>query len=438
MNIPAAPDLNALTKDFLRSCHVLIVDQNASARVGLKKLLVSLGAQLHQIHTANSYEEAENLIHAHKPKLLLCDYQIEGKFGLDLLQKLRQEHQQESSQCIFILVTSNTSQSAVAQAAEEDVDAYILKPYTIEGFTISLNQAIQVKLQPSEYLQLVQTGKDLLEKDQLDDALSVFKLAINKDGKPSLACFYEGLTHFKKEYLEGSEISYNTGLRFNKIHYKCLVGLFDLLMSLNKYEPAYQIVQRIVRFFPANPKRLSTVLKLAIQTKHYSDINSLYEEFLKIENRSEELTKCVCAALIVCGKHFFEIHDENTAIDLVQKASVSAAGSHFLLRKAIDVLILYDQVNVAQLVLKRFSNPSEEDPQYAVASFLIYSKEANTELVASRGQTLLKNGVNDPDIYRVTIDCFEKLGKKQRAQELRDEMNKIFSKDVAHETREIA
>ncbi len=437
MSYLAPVEQNTLTREYLKSAHILIVDQNSSARVGLKKLLVSTGAKLHQIYLASMFEEAEDMIRTYKPGLVFCDYQIEGKFGLDLLQKQRQEHPKETQQCIFILVTGNTSQSAVAQAAEEDIDAYILKPYTIESFMISLNQAIQIKVRPSDYLKLIQAGKELLEKNQFDDAMSTFRAAITKDSKPSLACFYEGLTHFKKTSLDGCEASYKKGIGFNKIHYKCLVGLFDLLMSSKKYEAAYEIVQKIVRFFPANPKRLSTVLKLAIQTKNYSDIDAFYQSFLKIDARNDELIKCVCAALIVCGKHFFEIQDQKMGVDLVQKASVTAARRPTILKKAIETLVQYDQVSEAKQILKRFSIPSEEDPHYAVGSLLISSKELKADIVASRGQELLKKGINDLVVYRITIESFEKLGKRDRAQELQDEAVKLYP-ELGYETRKAA
>lgn len=428
---------DAIAREFLKSVCVLIVDQNSSARVGLKKLLVSLGTPLHHIFLANSYEEAEESLKKNRPSLVFCDYKIGGRFGLDLLQKQREEFPQQMNQSLFILVTSNTSQSAVAQAAEDDVDAFILKPYTVESFTVSLTRAIQIKVHPSEYLRLINKGKLLLEKNQIDDAKAIFELAITKDAKPSLACFYEGFAYFKKSLLEGSESSYHKGLSFNKIHYKCLVGLFDLLLSLKRYDGAYEIVRKIVRFFPANPKRLSTVLRLAIQTKHYADVEVFYNEFLKLDERTDDLVRCVCAALIVCGKHFFELSDKKTGLDLLRKASVSAAGNPPLLRKVVETLISQDEVLEAKEVLKRFELPTDEDSNYAVSTLLVASKELPPELAASRGQELLGKGINDIEVYRVTIHCLSKYGKKDRAEELLQDAVKLYP-ELGHELKQAA
>jgi tetratricopeptide (TPR) repeat protein len=194
--------------------------------------------------------------------------------------------------------------------------------------TIGNTRAIQIKTQPSDYLKLISQGKELLENNQLDDAMTVFELAMHQGSKPGLACFYEGLVNFKKEFLDGSQTSYEKGLSFNKIHYKCLVALFDLFMSLHKYEAAYEIVQKIVRFFPANPKR--------------------------------------------------------------------------------------------------FSVQSEEDPIFAVAAFMVGTKEAKPDLLASRGLEPLKRGLTEIEVYRVTIDALEKLGQRDRAVEIREEAVKLY------------
>ena len=367
--------MNKLVKDYLSAAHILIVDQSPSIRIGLKKALTDMGANSQQIYLAGTITAAELILQENKPRIVLCDYQIDGTYGLDLIQKQREIYHQEKNLCLFFLVTSNTSQSAVAQAAEEDVDAYILKPYTIDGLRSSIARAILSKIEPSDYFKLIEDGKVLLERNQFDEAISVFQMAVRQDDKPSLAHFYEGLTYFKKELLDNSQCSYESGLSSNKIHYKCLVGLFDLLLSMKKYEQAYEVVQRIIKYFPANPKRLASVLKLAIQTGHYSDIELFYAEYIKIEDRDEELIRAVCAALIVCGKHFLNMNQKENGLNLLFKASVSAGGRHLLLKKIVEVLVQFSHITEARMVLRRFSNPSDEDEDYSSSSKLILELE---------------------------------------------------------------
>ena len=414
-------------REYLKNSTVLIVDYNASARIALKKVLVAMGAPIMKTELASSNEEAEAIIKKVKPNIVFCDYKVGNSYGLDLLQKQKEEHPKETNNCIFILVTSNTSQSAVAQAAEEDIDSFILKPYTIESFTSALHGAIMLKQNPNDYLKLINQGKELLDQNAIDEAIKQFEVALSKDDKPSLACFYKGMAHLKQQKIENSEASYKNGLNYNKLHYKCLTGLYELLLSLKKYDAAYEIVQEIVRFFPNNTKKISGVFRLAIQTKNYADIEIFYEEFKKIEGRNDEIIKCWCAALIVCAKHFFEEKNEKSAFEFIAKAVASATGNHSILRNVVHVLAQHGQINMAEDVLKRFSKPTPADSIYAISQFLITSKSKDIETIINEGVALIKRGIQDPYIYQTTIDSYIKYGKSERAEEFLVQAQKKYS-----------
>jgi CheY-like chemotaxis protein len=411
---------------YLKESTILIVDQQSSARVGLKKTLITMGAQTHKIYSVGNFEEAESIIEDQLPRVILCDYQCNGRYGIELLQKLRAGKYQHADKSIFIIVTANTSQSAVAQAAEEDIDAYVLKPYTLDGLRHSIGKAILTKLRPSEYSRMIEFGKKQLADNQLDEALQTFQTALSKQDRPSLACYYEGFTFFRKAKLTGSKSSYQKGLTYNKLHYKCLVGLVDLLTSLNENEEAYRVIQQIIRFFPANPKRLSQVLKLAIQTEHYEDVEQFYEDFLKIEERSDQIIVYICAALLICAKHFFRDQKSALALDFINKAVVSSGGRHHLLRKAIEILTENHQLEMAQQVLRRFSSPIMSDRDFATASFLVCSLEQDPGKVITMGLNLLNQGINEPDIYRITIANLKRCDKPERAEEVRGEARKHY------------
>lgn len=95
-----------------------------------------------------------------KPQIVITDFNLSNRCGLDLLQRQR-EQCPDAKECLFVLITGNTSQSALAQAAEEDVYTYLLKPYTIDIFRKSIARAVEAKLTPSNYTRLINEGKEL-------------------------------------------------------------------------------------------------------------------------------------------------------------------------------------------------------------------------------------------------------------------------------------
>ena len=65
---------------------------------------------------ASSIADAEQEIQKRKPNIVVAESTFGKQSGLDLLQRQR-ENNPESKNCLFILLTGNSSQSAVARAA---------------------------------------------------------------------------------------------------------------------------------------------------------------------------------------------------------------------------------------------------------------------------------------------------------------------------------
>ena len=230
MAAPNEKDLQMFCQ-FLNENRILIADTSSASRVRLAATLVELGVRSSNLILTGSYEEADEKLKTGKPKpkLVLCDYMLGKRSGLDLLQTARSAPSSEDD--VFILVTGNTSQSAVARAAEEDVDSFILKPYTLETLKSALVSAVIAKVYPTEYIKLIRKGKDELFGGKLDEAIKTFDDAMKLESNPTLAHFYRGYAQKMKKTLDQAEESFKEGLGLNKIHYKCLIGLFDLLIE---------------------------------------------------------------------------------------------------------------------------------------------------------------------------------------------------------------
>ncbi|MFM9577942.1 hypothetical protein, partial [Streptomyces turgidiscabies] len=87
-------------------------------------------------------------------------------------------------------------------AAEEDVDAYILKPFTAELVRKVISQAILKKLEPSKYLQTIEEGKNFLEDKHFPEAEEMFRKAIALDPTPTLALYYHGYAQAVRQAMD--------------------------------------------------------------------------------------------------------------------------------------------------------------------------------------------------------------------------------------------
>ena len=186
-------DKKAVLKSFLSEYSVLIVDKNPSSRNRLLKIVSDLGCKRNQIFTGGSMVEAEAIIKNEKIGLVLSDYEVQGGSGFDLFKLVRKAHPHQLH-LVQVLVTSNISQTAVAKAAEEDVDSFIIKPYTLQSIQENLISTITNKVSPPAYIQKINEGKALIDEKKYAEALLLFQEAHDLSSKPSLALFYMGLT----------------------------------------------------------------------------------------------------------------------------------------------------------------------------------------------------------------------------------------------------
>lgn len=390
-------------KKYLAVRKILIADPSASARSGIFKVFSELGAKTSQITLVNSFENAVAQIEALKPHIVISEFELGRKCGLDLLQSQRAANPASSKEMLFILATGNTSQSAVARAAEEDIDAYILKPFTVEVVRKTIMKAALNKIKPPAYVVKIEAGKKLLEENKVDEAEAIFQEATALDPAPSLALYYLGQIKFLRQIMGEAKGRYGKGLEFNKIHYKCLVGLYELLSSQKEHAEAYEVVKRVSQYFPANPKRLAEVLRLAIINAKYEDVEKYYSIFCNIDERDETLIKYVCAALVVCGRFYLSGKHVTRALELFQKAAATSAGRTKILKEIITALLEFDRAKDAATYLQRFPPDTQSGDEFKLLQFRVLNAQGNVAAAIERGRELLQNGVVDEHLYAIML-----------------------------------
>jgi CheY-like chemotaxis protein len=397
-------ELQKTLKEYLSHNSILIVDSVSSARVNLASALTKMGAPRQKMSLVGSLAEARDEIQKLKPKLVFSDFMIGSESGLDLLQDQKVAYtKDELKKAVFVLVTSNASQSTVARAAEEDVDTFIIKPYTMDTLTKALASSIQVKLNPSRYLELIELGKEELFKNNFDQAIDFFEDAMGEHDQPTLACFYAGQAEFMKAAISSAASNYDKGLSYNKIHYKCLVGMYDLLMAQKKYHEAYDIIRRLSQYFPANPKRLSSVLRLAILTEHFEDMEGYYQIYLRIPERNDDLIKYMCSALVVTGKYYLRTKNRSRAVKLFEAASVSAGGRTNFTTYAIEALVNFNILNEAEKFLERLRTLAPASKDFQISKFLISTLQDDLIGSIQQGRNLIREGIETPAVYEKLI-----------------------------------
>ncbi|UCD56876.1 MAG: sigma-54-dependent Fis family transcriptional regulator [Candidatus Hydrogenedentota bacterium] len=115
---------------------ILLVDDEESARYGMRRALVSLGGE---IIDATNGKEALEVARDEKPDLVIMDIAMPEMDGLEALEKLRQL----SDPPLVIMVTAHGSERVAVDAMKKGAYDYIAKPYEVDELRIVARNALE-------------------------------------------------------------------------------------------------------------------------------------------------------------------------------------------------------------------------------------------------------------------------------------------------------
>lgn len=231
--------------------------------------------------------------------------------------------------------------------------------------------------------------------------------------------------------MEEAEGDYKDGLEINSIHFKCQVGLYELFMKDEKYVEAYSVVKNIAKYFPANPDRLKEVIRLAITTENYVDMDLYYEIFTQLDERPEDVINYVCSGMYVFGKYQFMQSEAAAAVSTFEKIGVSCSGIAKFVTGMIKVLFEHNKFDDAQKLVSRYSSSPEDANAYKLGNFIAYSNTVDNTARVSEGLDLWNNGVQDPVAVKILIDSLVEDGSMKKAENYLDEARHLWPKQFS-------
>lgn len=128
----------------IANCRALVIDANPTSRSIQAAQLRDLGVGT--VVQCGRVQDARRQLEVREFDIVLCEQDFHGAnySGQDLLNDLRRAQLLPFS-TVFVMVTSEASYAAVAEAAESALDSYLLKPHTAQALSLRIQQARQRK-----------------------------------------------------------------------------------------------------------------------------------------------------------------------------------------------------------------------------------------------------------------------------------------------------
>lgn len=125
---------------FQLDSKILIADDMMTMRRIVKKALTSFGFT--NIQDAKDGEEAWGHLQEGDYDLVISDWNMPKMTGLELLKRVRAD--EKYAKVPFVLLTAEADASQTAEAKEEGVDNYIIKPFSPDTLKQKLEETFGV------------------------------------------------------------------------------------------------------------------------------------------------------------------------------------------------------------------------------------------------------------------------------------------------------
>jgi tetratricopeptide (TPR) repeat protein len=242
-------EIARLTRVSERRAKVMVVDDMQTMRLLLTQALRGTGFS--QVVRAADGETALHALREENCDLALVDWNMPRMDGLELLDQVRSDA--DLCDLVFIMVTGETLDQRVIQAAEEKQDAYLTKPISPEKLTRRLGNILEKRLTMARARQLSNQGK-------VEAAIEQVMTAAHNNPRAHWPLLGLGELLVRHERWEDARRCYQRLLQINPEVLSALVSLGRIEEKLGQVEAGRLIYQQALA---ANPLFLKAYDALA-------------------------------------------------------------------------------------------------------------------------------------------------------------------------------
>ncbi len=345
----------------------LIVEPSQAFLSSIQSCISSLDMPSLKVMVAKKWEDALNFVRTEKPKMLITETDVSGHLGLELIEIQQQIF--GDNERVAIVISHDSSDSMIAEAAEEQVDVFLLKPFSTDQFRQKLIASLEKKITPTPYMATIREAKEKQAQKDYDSAISLLNKAKLMIDKPSLACAYLGSIYRLKDDRKSALSEFRRGRTFHSMHYQCIIGEFEVLMDEKDYAKAYELIPVISKNFPLTPKRLGQVFIASVCAHRFENLGEHFQLFSNLEKRSPELVKVASMALIAGGKYFLSQKNLFKAADLFEKALAVASREFTYVQNIANELLGVGAREEAKSVIQKTLQADQKNPGYDRLNF---------------------------------------------------------------------
>ena len=257
----------------------LVVDDIPNIRMTIKNMLHNLGYA--NVMEADDGLKALIKLNAHKIDVAIVDWNMPNLNGIDLLRKMRAD--QNLSAIPFIMISGEVGDDTIAEAAETEVDAYIIKPFVATTLEEKITQVLSRKKNPQPLDICLRQAHAFMQSKQFNNAMSELKKASSLQiSDPRISYGYAEL-YKQMGLFDEAEKAYKKAIHSEQKFVKAHDGLADLYEMTGEIKKRVTALTEALSISPKNASRQAGLGKLFLKQGMMEDAQKAFGTALKAE-----------------------------------------------------------------------------------------------------------------------------------------------------------
>jgi len=280
----------------------LIVDDMDNMRRSIRAMLKLIGFGRHY-HEAGNGKEAWAVLNSEPAAIdfVISDWNMPKTNGTELLSMIRASKKWKDLP--FLMITAETNQSIVAEAAENDVDAYLTKPFVTATLELKIRELLHQVTNPSPQSQLLRKAEEYSENNQIDQAIECVTLAVKGNIRSSKPLRELGRLYLKKGSIDKALICFQRATELNRLDIPSFQYLGQITLKQGDAEKALTYFSKALDLSPRNADRAFKVASLLLGRQKLPEAEKIFKTMLRNNQDDIDLGTEVADMCLQHGLH---------------------------------------------------------------------------------------------------------------------------------------
>lgn len=302
-------------------------------------------------------KQALDIVREHVVDLLIMDWNMPVMDGLEALSQIREDDNLRDLP--VMMVTGEANREMVAEAAESDINAYILKPLNVQSLGDKIHAVVDKINNPPPMFVHLKAARALKEADDSEGAMNELINAMKSDQTSSKPLREIGILYFERGDLSSAEEFLLKASKMNPYDVFAFNCLGELYLKRNDIDRAVQCFEQAMEVSPRNITRGINFGKALVKKRVFEKAAKVFDKALALSDNDASLQEKV-------ANFCMENDAQEYAVQLFKTILLKKSGRTDIM---MNIGVILERTGEHLEAVKHFSEVEKKEPENLEAKF---------------------------------------------------------------------